>query len=84
MAYCDYIIHCIRTLLLRTSQEEPQSLIHSLGDIQWDLHPSEGYLLSTRKALTVWDSNGKAYVVSVEEAPALDQEVSDDSIHSVV
>jgi hypothetical protein len=40
-----------------------------------DLHPTEGYFMSTKKVLTVHDVNGKAYVVTVEEAPFLDKEV---------
>ena len=39
-----------------------------------DLHPTEGYFQSTKKVLTVHDMNGKAYVVTVEEAPFLDKD----------
>jgi hypothetical protein len=39
-----------------------------------DLHPTEGWFQSTKKVITVHDTNGKAYVVTVEEAPVLDKE----------
>ena len=83
LAYCDYIIDCIKVLLQSVSDRRPEHLVESVGGVEWDLHPVEGYMLSTRKALTVWDSNGKAYVVSVEEAPALDREVCTQSLEEV-
>ena len=80
LAYCDYIIDCIKVLLQTVSDDRPERLVGEVGRVEWDLHPVEGYMLSTRKALTVWDSAGKAYIVSVEEAPALDREVCTDSL----
>jgi len=41
--------------------------------VNMDLHPTEGWLVSTKKAMTVYDVNGKAYVITVEEAPFLDK-----------
>ena len=38
-----------------------------------DLHPTEGWFQSTKKVMTMHDINGKAYVVTVEEAPMLDK-----------
>jgi hypothetical protein len=32
-----------------------------------DLHPEEGYFMSTKKTIEVEDINGKVYLVTVEE-----------------
>ena len=37
------------------------------GPIEIDLHPTGGYMLSTKKTLTITDHNGKMYKVTVEE-----------------
>jgi len=62
LAYCDYIADRINKLI-------DQDRI--VGNV--DLHPTEGWLVSTKKAMTVYDVNGKAYVITVEEAPFLDK-----------
>jgi hypothetical protein len=49
-------------------------MIESVSQPKMDLHPTEGYFQSTKKVLTVHDVNGKAYVVTVEEAPFLDKD----------
>jgi hypothetical protein len=36
-----------------------------------DLHPTEGWFQSTKKIIQVTDTNGKSYVVTVEEGPEL-------------
>lgn len=63
LAYCDNIAHEIRTALRRTDD----SIIADVGVVRLDLHPTEGYLLSTRKSISVRDSNGKEYLITVEE-----------------
>jgi YHS domain-containing protein len=35
--------------------------------IKWDLDPVGGYMVSTKKTITVMDMNGKKYLVTVEE-----------------
>ena len=62
LAYCDKIAHEIRTALRRTD-----SSIADVGVVRLDLHPTEGYLLSTRKSINVRDINGKEYLITVEE-----------------
>ena len=71
MAYCDKIADSIRKALIK---HDPDGIIGPVGPIQMDLHPTEGYFLSPKKAITVHDMNGKAYVVTIEEAPMLDIE----------
>ena len=70
LAYCDKIADTIRKALLKYDTD---GLINGpVGKINWDLHPAGGFLVSTKKSINMWDSNGKAYVITVEEAPMLD------------
>jgi len=69
LAYCDKIADAIRKALIKS---DPDGIIGPVGPIQWDLHPTKGYFISPKKAMTVHDMNGKAYVVTIEEAPMLD------------
>lgn len=62
LAYCDYIIDCIADVM-----NEEEQLIESVGPIEMDLHPTDGYLQSTKKTIDIKDSNGKSYRISVEE-----------------
>jgi len=66
LAYCDYISNKIQESLREDSYKE-QSLIHYVDKINWDLHPEEGYFVSTKKTIEVTDVNGKKYMVTVEE-----------------
>ena len=72
LAYCDYIADRINKLIDREIGDN-ETLIDSVGNVNMDLHPTEGWLVSTKKAMTVYDVNGKAYIVSVQEAPMLDK-----------
>jgi hypothetical protein len=72
LAYCDKIADSIRKALI---QSDPTGIIGPVGPIQSDLHPTQGYFISPKKVMTVHDMNGKAYVVTVEEAPMLDVDV---------
>ena len=71
LAYCDKIADSIRKALIKN---DPDGIIGPVGPIQMDLHPTEGYFISPKKMMTVHDMNGKAYVVTIEEAPMLDKE----------
>jgi hypothetical protein len=53
--------------------QDGENLIDDIGNVQMDLHPTCGYLLSTAKSITLHDVNGKAYIVSIQEAPILDK-----------
>jgi len=74
LAYCDKIADSIRKALVKA---DPTGIIGPVGPIEMDLHPTEGYFISPKKAMKVWDMNGKAYVVTIEEAPMLDIEFED-------
>lgn len=64
LAYCDKVISVIRKSLM---QHDPDGILGLVGPVKMDLHPEDGYLLSTKKTLEVSDMNGKWYRVTVEE-----------------
>ena len=70
LAYCDKIADTIRKSLLKYDTDG--ILNGPIGPIKSDLHPTEGWFVSPKKVITLHDSNGKAYVVTIEEAPLLD------------
>ena len=63
-AYCDKIAARIKDALNAT---DPDGIIMGCGKVRFDLHPEDGYLISTKKTLTVVDKNGKLYQITVEE-----------------
>lgn len=64
LAYCDKIADTIKQAL---AAPDPDRILGSVGQVQWDLHPTGSYLVSTKKTLEVTDTNGKKYRVTVEE-----------------
>ena len=66
LAYCDYIGALINTSLLQDSTS-PQGYIASTNGVKMDLHPVDGYFVSTKKIIECSDLNGKRYRVTVEE-----------------
>jgi hypothetical protein len=64
LAYCDKIADVIRKSLLKYDADEIVGLV---GPIKMDLHPTEGYFMSTKKTIVVSDMQGKQYRVTVEE-----------------
>ena len=74
LAYCDKIADSIRKALLKS---DPDDIIGPVGPIEMDLHPVGGYFQSPKKTMMVWDMNGKAYSVTVEEQPMMDVEEND-------
>lgn len=64
LAYCDKIADVIRKSLLKYDADEIVGLV---GPIKMDLHPTEGYFISTKKTIVVSDMQGKQYQVTVEE-----------------
>ena len=64
LAYCDKIAHEIRRAL---SPVDVDGIIAEVGVVKMDLHPTEGYFLSTKKTISVRDMNGKEYTITVEE-----------------
>ena len=73
LAYCDYIANRIHTLVSKEIGDN-ETLLERVGPTKMDLHPTEGWFMSTKKVMTVHDTNGKAYVVTIEEAPFLDKD----------
>ena len=63
-AYCDKIAASIKEAL---NASDPDGIIMGCGKVRLDLHPEDGYLISTKKTLTVVDKNGKLYEVTVKE-----------------
>jgi hypothetical protein len=66
MAYCDYIASVIRKGMV-SDTSSPLSYIKNVSGVHYDLHPNEGYMMSTAKTIVVEDKNGKHYRVTVEE-----------------
>ena len=64
LAYCDKIADIVRKALLKYDADEIVGLV---GPIKMDLHPTEGYFVSTKKTMNVFDMSGKEYMVTIEE-----------------
>jgi len=71
LAYCDKIADTIKKSL---KAADPDGIIAGSGGITSDLDPVGGWFVSPKKTITVHDRNGKAYVVTIEEAPFLDKD----------
>ena len=71
LSYCDYIAHVIVESLSREMQythaNTDDPIIEHVSRPKMDLHPTEGYLLTTDKIIEVTDVYGKSYRVTVEE-----------------
>ncbi|MDA9373921.1 hypothetical protein N9R43_00930 [bacterium] len=66
MVYCDYIADRIHRLVSNDIGDN-QTMLLNIGKAALDLHPTEGYFVSTKKTMEITDANGKVYVVTVEE-----------------
>jgi len=64
LAYCDKIADVVRKALLKY---DPDNIIGLIDPIKWDLHPTKGYFVSTKKTIDLCDMNGKKYRITVEE-----------------
>ena len=71
LAYCDKIAHEIRLAL---APRDVDGIIAEVGPIKFDLD-EHGAFRSPAKSITVYDMNGKAYIISVQEAPMLDRDI---------
>jgi hypothetical protein len=80
LAYCDRIAAAIHEALIKS---DPVGIIAQVGRVEMDLHPTQGYFLSPKKLIKVWDMNGKAYSVTIEEQPALDVEIGEKEVDSI-
>ena len=63
LAYCDKIADTVRKSLLKYDP----AFSCLVSGVKFDLHPKEGYLLSTKKTISVSDVNGKGYKITIEE-----------------
>ena len=63
LAYCDYIANVVSESLQKDSK-----MVTWVTKPKMDLHPEEGYMISTKKTVQCLDVNGKLYNVTVEEA----------------
>jgi hypothetical protein len=66
LAYCDYIAKVVNDSLKRDSQNVGVSFVDSVGKVNFDLGQN-GEFLSTRKTMSVIDTSGKAYRITIEE-----------------
>jgi hypothetical protein len=62
--YCDKIANTIRNAL---NTFDHDGIIIGCGSVKMDLHPEEGYLVSTKKTMFAIDSVGRHYKITVEE-----------------
>lgn len=65
LAYCDYIADEISRKFWTNQSED---IIAEVGNVQYDLHPEQGWMMTTKKTIFLKDKNGKSYRVTVEEA----------------
>jgi len=82
LVYCDYIADRVKTALNIDSEIEG-SLLQEVGNIEWDLHPKDGYLLSTDKWLYATDINGNKYRISVEKIEEEYERIADRAIWKI-
>ncbi|CAB5219954.1 hypothetical protein UFOVP239_16 [uncultured Caudovirales phage] len=64
LAYCDYIASLIRKNLKSCDREQ---IVFSVSREQSDIHPEDGYMVTTKKTIMVEDCFGKKYKITVEE-----------------
>ena len=77
LAYCDKIADVISKALKREIEAPVYAndgIIREKSATQSDLHPEGGWFVSPKKLIQVWDCNGKAYAITIEETPVLDKE----------
>lgn len=67
LAYCDYIANRIQSRI-RGDIMLDDPYMSEVGEVKLDLHPTEGYFMSTKKTIEVRDKSGKKYLITVEEA----------------
>lgn len=64
LAYCDYIADEISR---KFWSQQSEDLIAHVGNVKYDLHPEQGWMMTTKKTIEMVDVNGKKYRVTVEE-----------------
>lgn len=64
LVYCDWIADQIKR---HFTNDKAENKIVEVSNIVMDLHPIDGYFLSTKKTMLMEDSNGTQYKITVEE-----------------
>ena len=80
LAYCDKIADTIKKAL---KAPDPDGIIADTGPITSDLDPVGGWFVSPKKVITLHDRNGKAYAITIEEAPFLDIDVRQKEVDTI-
>jgi len=65
LVYCDWIADQIKQ---HFTNDKVENRIAQVSNVVMDLHPIDGYFLSTKKTILVEDKNGTQYKITVEEA----------------
>lgn len=65
LQYCDYIADKIKNYMREDSYRDA-SLVRYVDKVEWDLHPKDGYMVSTTKTIKMQDKSGTWYKVTVE------------------
>ena len=63
-AYCDYIADEISH---KFWSQQSENIVAKVDNVNYDLHPEQGWMMSTKKTIELTDNNGKMYRVTVEE-----------------
>ena len=71
MHFCDRIMHVIS----KTFKSDPYGCKFEQDRIRMDLHPTEGYYLSSTKFLTITDIDGQQYKITVEALKKDDNDI---------
>ena len=64
LVYCDWIADQIKR---HFTNDKAENKIVEVSNIVMDLHPIDGYFLSTKKTMLMQDENGTQYKITVEE-----------------
>ena len=65
LVYCDWIADQIKR---HFTNDKAENKIVEVSNIVMDLHPIDGYFLSTKKTMLMQDENGTQYKITIEEA----------------
>ena len=66
VSYCDYIGRVIQSAIDRDTLSY-DGLLAGCGSIKSDLHPVDGYFMSTKKTINVADRNGRLYEITIKD-----------------
>ena len=67
-SYCDFIAYKLHKGIMEALLDTNPMTIIDVTPVEFDLHPKEGYMVSTKKTFHVMDANEKTYTVTIEES----------------